>query len=147
MLGLKQLVDTHFNDNWADTPVQFDGTKFPQDELTEWIGLKYSILSNEITSIDNACSKEEVLLEIDTYADTMNATLLLCDNVTKFMRNQTAFNVRTNISYSDTVQFGVLYSTTVRLTLYVMETTREVSYLVDGLGNFLTDGLGNLLVS
>lgn len=149
MLGLKQLVDTHFNDNWADTIVQFDGTFFDENtpDPKEWIGLKYSILSNNITSLDNACTKEEVLLEIDAYSDTMNNTLAICDNVTKFMRNQTSFNVRTNITYSNTERYGVLYSTTVRLTLYVLETTREVSYLTDSLGNRLTDGLGNYLVA
>lgn len=149
MLGLKQLVDTYFNDSWADTPVQFDGTFFDENSPSPkaWIGLKYSILSNQIRSIDNACSKEEVLLEIDTYSDTMNKTLEICDNVVKFIRNQSLFNVRTNITYSNTERFGVLYSTTVRLTLYTMETTREISYLKDGLNNQLTDGLGNNLVA
>ena len=51
MKSLKIELEKHFNDNWSQTPVQFQGSTFTQP--TEWISLVFIPLDRSLYAMCN----------------------------------------------------------------------------------------------
>lgn len=39
--NIKQAVDKYFNDNWIETPIQFETADFSYPDSKKWISIKY----------------------------------------------------------------------------------------------------------
>lgn len=145
MLGLKQAIDTLFVYNWTDTKVQYDGTNIVNDS-DRFIRLRLTPLANDIISIDDTCTREEMRVEVMCYSTTINDAMFLGDEATKLLRSSIAFTTRTNIN-SGTIQLDDnLFEHTINAIVYNNKFTSPYLPLTDALGNYLVDGNGNQLV-
>lgn len=145
MLGLKQTIDTHFNDNWTYTPIQFYGTNF-DNNADNFIMLSTSPLSSDILSVDNICRREEMLIEVFCYNRVLNDAMNISDKVIDLLRLDTDFVVKNNIT-SETITLDAnMYMSKVIATAYSNSVVPTVLPLVDGAGLFLVDSSSNQLV-
>jgi len=145
MLGLKQLIDGHFIDNWIETPLWIDGNNF-NNQTDKYIKIVQTPLSDDLLSIEGTYNRKEMLVEVASYAVTINEAMYLGDLVTKSLRTATDFHVRTNINNSAIQLDGKLYVNKTIATCYVNIADIAIFNLVDGAGFQLVDSDNNSLI-
>ena len=145
MLGLTQLIEKEFQDNWVDTPLHISGFKFDSKGLDEWVRIQTTPLNDEIMDVSGNCDKQEIILEIFCYAKTKYNALTISDNIKLFLNNST-LDKKTNISFGVESFETNSWLVTMRVVIFDTSNIAPISYLVDGLGNFLTDDAGNFLI-
>lgn len=89
MVSLKQELEAYFNDNWVDTPIQWDGIDFSKPVGGSWIGLKFNPIDRALYAYDGQDGRNRDLaqLEVMTYGKTTTASISLGDDVKTFIEN------------------------------------------------------------
>lgn len=102
MFATKNAVDKYFHDNWADTPVQYDGAKFEEPGDGIWVSIK-------VTPYDRLVWGEctQVLSEVKVFCYHTSVTDMyaLADKVIEFLELTEIGNVVIDRGHSD--GFGV----------------------------------------
>jgi len=77
---IKKDIETHFQSNWTDTPIQWEGVRF--DSVDSWISLKLIPIANEA----NTCSRifNNLQLQVLCYDITHTKVMELSDKVSEF---------------------------------------------------------------
>lgn len=85
---IKVALDTHFQDNWIQTKIQFHGQELDTSAETSFISLIYAPIENTPYGINGSANgriKYSGLQKVFCYAKNPTKALKLADNVKTFL--------------------------------------------------------------
>lgn len=89
---IKVNLETYFQTNWTTTSIQWHGVAFNSSALTQWIGLKFVPIQNEMYAFDgSSCGRIEynAQMQVFCYAKNPTKAIQLADSVMSFLNGTT----------------------------------------------------------
>ena len=79
-------INKYFNDNWSETPVQFESIRFDTPLDQRWISIQVHPYSRYDQTFGNGYRKENGLLKVFVYATSATLAYSLASLVDEFIR-------------------------------------------------------------
>ena len=155
---IKITIDTHFNDNWTDTPIQFQGQELDNTGMDNFISLIYNPVENETYGLDGTPTGRILfsgIYKVFIYAKNYNKALILADAIKSFLNGTQINHIHVGLGQDGAVNDIGNGFKEILTTFVVNEwsiTNHSEDYLINkyGLtdedGNFLTDEDGAYLL-
>ena len=86
MVDIKKEIDALFNDDWIETPVQFQGTDFTTPNNKRWISIRFTPIDRALYAFDGANGRkaDTVQVQVLCYDKSTTKALELEDSVREF---------------------------------------------------------------
>lgn len=87
MVKIKQELEAYFQDNWTDTPIQFDISTFQQPVDMEWISLIFIPIDRTIYAYDGANGRKADVAQFKvlSYSTSPTKALIIEESVKAFL--------------------------------------------------------------